>query len=378
MHGYPVLRPCMTVLLAAVACTSLLSPQTGVLATQTLSTRTNENVVQCDGGRETENEKCCIFYDVRDDLQANLFNGGKCDDESREALRMMFHDAISYSTTDNGSFSGGGADGSIVEHAEIEALYPENAGLDDMAFEQRAIAQKYSVPLHFAGAIGLSNCAGAPRLHFFAGRNVASQPAPDGLVPAPFHSVDQILARMGDAGFSPEEVVTLLASHSIGTQHHVDPTIDGMPLDSTPEEFDTQFFLDIALKGTYFPGNGSNRGEAMPSSPNQLRIQSDNDLARDPRTSCIWKSYINNQEKMNRDFVAVMRKLSTLGQDMSKLIDCSDVIPTPKPLPQSRNSAVLPPGKTIDDIETPVRAKAPSRRSANLSDLGRPISLCGT
>lgn len=119
-----------------------------------------------------------------------------------------------------------------------------------MAFEQRALAAKYSIPygdlyasflcsslrclisalisprLHFAGAVGLTNCVGAPRLSFFAGRNKTSKPAPDGLVPAPFHSVDRILDRMKDAGFSPEEMVILLASHTIATQHTVDPSVD--------------------------------------------------------------------------------------------------------------------------------------------------------
>ncbi|KAI0808927.1 manganese peroxidase isozyme precursor [Irpex lacteus] len=330
----------------------LHGPPGCVLATPTSSSKQ----VHCGAGRTAENNKCCKFYDILDDLQTNLFNGGECDAETREALRLMFHDAISYSTTKNGTFMGGGADGSIVEHAEIETAYAENVGLDDMAFEQQALAKKYSIPygdiLHFTGAVGLSNCPGAPRLRFFAGRNKTSKPAPDGLVPAPFHSVDTILARMKDAGFSPDELVTLLASHSIGTQHTVDPTIDGMPLDSTPAQFDTQFYLEVLLEGVGFPGNGSNRGEALSSSPHQLRIQSDYNLARDSRTSCAWQSYITDQEKMNHDFVKVMHKVSTLGQDMSNLVDCSDVVPAPKSLPRFQKSAALPPGKSIDDIET--------------------------
>ncbi len=77
-----------------------------------------------------------------------------------------------------------------------------------------------------------------------------------------------------------------------------------MPLDSTPAKFDTQFYLEVILphtsdfsrfkqysyifvqvllEGVGFPGNGSNRGEALSSSPHQLRIQSDYNLARDSR-----------------------------------------------------------------------------------------------
>ena len=66
--------------------------------------------------------------------------------------------------------------------------------------------------IQLAGAVGVSNCPGAPRLQFLLGRPEATQPAPDLLVPEPFDTVDSILERFGDAGFSPAEVVALLAS----------------------------------------------------------------------------------------------------------------------------------------------------------------------
>lgn len=46
------------------------------------------------------------------------------------------------------------------------------------------------------------------------------------MIPAPWHSADQILTRIADAGLSPEEFVALLASHSLATQHTIDPSID--------------------------------------------------------------------------------------------------------------------------------------------------------
>lgn len=45
-----------------------------------------------------------------------------------------------------------------------------------------------------------------------SGRPDAKQASPDLLVPEPFDSVTKILARFKDAGFSPNEVVALLAS----------------------------------------------------------------------------------------------------------------------------------------------------------------------
>lgn len=79
--------------------------------------------------------------------------------------------------------------------------------------------------IQFAGAVGVSNCLGGPRLQFLAGRANFSLPSPDLLVPEPNDSTDTIIARMGDAGFSPNEIVALLASHTVAAQDHVDPTI---------------------------------------------------------------------------------------------------------------------------------------------------------
>lgn len=89
------------------------------------------------------------------------------------------------------------------------------------ALEHTKLTVTFSI--QFAGAVGVSNCGGGPRLQFLAGRSNDSQIAPDHLIPLPTDSVDDILARMGDAGFSPAEVVALLASHSVAAQDHVDP-----------------------------------------------------------------------------------------------------------------------------------------------------------
>lgn len=43
-----------------------------------------------------------------------------------------------------------------------------------------------------------------------------------GLIPEPKDNVTSILSRMGDAGFSAQETVDLLISHSVAAQHEVD------------------------------------------------------------------------------------------------------------------------------------------------------------
>jgi manganese peroxidase len=47
------------------------------------------------------------------------------------------------------------------------------------------------------------------------GRPAPTAAAPSGTIPLPEDNVDTILARFADAGFSPAEMVALLASHTI-------------------------------------------------------------------------------------------------------------------------------------------------------------------
>ena len=134
--------------------------------------------------------------------------------------------------------------------ADIETGFHASTGLDEIVGEQKPFALKHNVSfgdlyvhinlsflptaacvakhlaagsIQFAGAVGVSNCGGGPRLQFLAGRSNHSQVAPDGLIPLPEDPIDKILARMQDAGFSPAETVDLLASHSVAAQDHVDP-----------------------------------------------------------------------------------------------------------------------------------------------------------
>ncbi len=57
---------------------------------------------------------------------------------------------------------------------------------------------------------------------------------------------------------------------------------------------------------------------------------------------------------MRSAFTAAMAKLSVLGQNTRNLVDCSDVIPVPKPF---TGSAHLPAGSTLQDIEVSVGTK---------------------
>nr|P11542.2 RecName: Full=Ligninase H2; AltName: Full=Diarylpropane peroxidase; AltName: Full=LG4; AltName: Full=Lignin peroxidase; Flags: Precursor [Phanerodontia chrysosporium]CAA33621.1 lignin peroxidase [Phanerodontia chrysosporium] len=309
-----------------------------------------------DGVHTASNAACCAWFPVLDDIQQNLFHGGQCGAEAHEALRMVFHDSIAISPKlqSQGKFGGGGADGSIITFSSIETTYHPNIGLDEVVAIQKPFIAKHGVTrgdfIAFAGAVGVSNCPGAPQMQFFLGRPEATQAAPDGLVPEPFHTIDQVLARMLDAGgFDEIETVWLLSAHSIAAANDVDPTISGLPFDSTPGQFDSQFFVETQLRGTAFPGKTGIQGTVMSPLKGEMRLQTDHLFARDSRTACEWQSFVNNQTKLQEDFQFIFTALSTLGHDMNAMTDCSEVIPAPKPV--NFGPSFFPAGKTHADIE---------------------------
>jgi hypothetical protein len=318
------------------------------IATARLASGLVTKRVTCSTGQTTANAACCLLFPLMDDLQETLFDNGECGEDVHESLRLTFHDAIGLSP----SQGGGGADGSILFFGDTETNFPANLGTDDIVDAQTPILARHNISagdlIQFAGAVGISNCPGAPQLQFLLGRPDPVAPSPIGLVPEPFDTITEILERFAEVGFSPEEVVALLSSHTIAAADHVDPTIPGTPFDSTPGIFDTQVFIEVQLRGTLFPGTGGNAGEVESPLEGVIRLNSDASLARDSRTACAWQSFVGQQAKMQSEFKAAMAKLAVIGQDVSKLIDCSDVIPVPKPVVGTPH---LPAGLSMNDIE---------------------------
>jgi hypothetical protein len=309
--------------------------------------------VVCPDGNTVTNAACCALFPVLEDIQANMLDFNECGDAAHTALRVSFHDAIGWSETDP-SF-GTGADGSIFIFGETELSFDANLGIADAFNLETSFITKHNISvadfIQFSAAVSLTQCPGILRPTFMFGRVDAKSPAPEGTVPEPFQTVDAILARMADAGFTPAEVVALLASHSIAGADDIDPTIQGVPFDSTPSVFDTQFFVETQLRGTLFPGTGGNQGEVESPLAGELRLQSDSNFARDSATACLWQANVNNQAAMALSFQQAFAKMQVLGQDVSKMVDCSEVIPVPPPLSASAAQAFFPPGLTIADIE---------------------------
>ncbi|TFK65297.1 manganese peroxidase 1 [Pluteus cervinus] len=293
--------------------------------------------------------QCSELAPIAKDLVENLFEN-KCGDTAHGALRLIFHDAMGLSPTEGG----GGADGSILIFNATELTFEANDGLDDVLADvgpffwkhHRSISPGDFVQL--AGALSLIVCPGAPRVKFFAGRPPPVAPSPNFLVPEPFNTTDQILERFDQVGFSPSEVIALLAAHSIAGADTVDTTIPGTPFDSTPSIFDTNIFIDVLLNGTIFPGTGNNSGEVMSAINGTMRLQSDFELAHDPRTACTWQKFATDQPSMASQFGSALYKLSIIGQKLEDLTDCSELIPQAKPF---KDVPQFPPGQFLRDIQ---------------------------
>ena len=143
---------------------------------------------------------------------------------------------------------------------------------------------------------------------------------------AKLDDVDTILTRFSEVGISSDEVVALLASHSIAAANF-DTAITEAPIDSTPGRFDSQFYVEVLLNGTLWPGNADTAGEVESPLAGELRIESDYLIARDSRTACTWQNFIDDQSGMASAFAAAMLKMSLIAQDQSSMTDCSEVIP---------------------------------------------------
>jgi len=301
------------------------------------------------------NPACDFLEPIKTDLIENLFEN-TCGDAAHGALRLSFHDAIGFSP----KLGGGGADGSIIIFNETELLDPGNIGIDDVLGEISPFFFKHAAAItpgdfiQFAGAVSLSLCPGAPQVDFVIGRPDPKEPAPDFIVPQPVNTTDELIEAFAVVDFSPAELVALLTSHTVAGVDDFAPPLQGVPFDSTPAVFDTNFFIDVLLNGTLFPTDGAipvtiEPGAVASAINGTIRIQSDFELARDPRTACTWQSFALDHQLMSDSFSAAFFKMGLIGQaGNKKLIDCSSAIPA---APALKDIIEFPPGQFVQDID---------------------------
>ncbi|KAJ7061881.1 peroxidase [Mycena amicta] len=261
------------------------------------------------------NPACVPFYGVRDAILGGLF-GGRCTDLSRAAVRLAFHDAGTFSLRLGAlGMPNGAADGSLLWDP-TEVLRTENNGLQNITAALTPLPAKFNVShgdvLQLAGVLGVLSCPGGPRIDVWVGRPQPTNPAPEGLLPSPFDSVDSLIGRFADMGFAPTDLIALVGSHGTARQRFVDPTRAGEALDSTIDLWDVNFYNDTNVA----------------TAPDGVfRLDSDVNFAHNASTMAEFHGYIDNQPDWDQDYRAAHLIMSTLGYNTATLINCTELMP---------------------------------------------------
>jgi hypothetical protein len=178
-----------------------------------------------------------VWSNVLPELQ-KAFAG--CGRDAHGAIRAPFHDCIN-----------NGCDGSLI--LTTECARSENAGLLDICVKLLAWKTKYNTSaadmIQFAAATAISVCPLGPRVRALVGRKDNYHAAPEGQVPGSRDPISSILAAFAAKGFSADDVVALMGTHSVAVQVFDDPTQAGKSLDTTPSELDLDFYKET-LDGT--------------------------------------------------------------------------------------------------------------------------------
>ena len=163
-----------------------------------------------------------------------------CGRDAHGAIRAPFHDCINND-----------CDGSLI--LTDECSRSENAGLPNICAKLLGWTKKYNTSaadmIQFAAATAISVCPLGPRVRALVGRKDNDQAAPDGQVPGSRDPISSILAAFAAKGFSPDDVVALMGTHSVAVQVFDDPSQAGKSLDTTPSELDLKFYEET-LDGT--------------------------------------------------------------------------------------------------------------------------------
>ncbi|KAJ6556491.1 heme peroxidase [Mycena vulgaris] len=232
-------------------------------------------------------------------------------DAARASVRLAFHDAGTYSK----ALNAGGAEGSILwDPTEVDRS--ENKGLQSIVSLLRPLPARFGVSpgdvLHLAGVLGVLACPGGPLMKAYIGRPFPRSIAPDGLLPSADDSVPKLISRFADMGFTVRDLVALIGAHSTGKQCFVKPAAANSSFDSTVDIWDVRFYAETALPVT---------------SQGVVKLNSDVNLARSKSSALELLRYINSQDDWEEDYRVAHEKMSLPGQDVTKLTDCSEVVP---------------------------------------------------
>ncbi|KAG8159796.1 hypothetical protein KVR01_010433 [Diaporthe batatas] len=217
----------------------------------------------------------------------------------------------------------GGADGSIVLAPE-EMTRPPNRGLEPIVAQLQDWFDEYNEYgagmadlIQMASTTATVVCPLGPRVRSFVGRKDSSVPAPDGLLPSPFASADNLISLFRNMTIEPHGLTALLGAHTTSQQRFVDPARAGDPQDSTPGVWDVLFYKQT------LDSNAPRR---------VFKFQSDINLSKDPRIVTEFREFAGpgGQQHWNEDYAREYVRLSLLGVfNINNLTECTKVLPQP-------------------------------------------------
>ncbi|KAF2687607.1 class II peroxidase [Lentithecium fluviatile CBS 122367] len=269
---------------------------------------------------ECRADTCCVWSYVAEEMERD-FRGptGRCNEFARQAIRLGFHDAGTWSKSEGGS----GADGSFVLGGEIAR--PINRGLEEINNKMWA----YYHTFHSYGAgmadlvqmgatVAAAVCPQGPRILSFVGRNDSDVPAPEGRLPQATQDAEPLIALFEDKTIDRGDLITLLGAHTIGQQRFEDTARAGDPQSSTPGVWSTDFYRETPRNDT----------------PKRVfKFHSDVEIATFEESLPLWGVFadpVNGLETWNSGYAAVYIRLSVLGvPHINNLVECTGVLPLP-------------------------------------------------
>ncbi|KAJ9145464.1 hem peroxidase [Pleurostoma richardsiae] len=193
-------------------------------------------------------DACCVWEYIQRNLTVLFIDtNGTCNNLARSAVRLGFHDAGAWST----SSGWGGADGSIVLNAD-EISRSENSGLQTIrstALDFLEVYGDYGVGaadlVQFMHNVATVACPLGPRVLTYVGRHDDDTAAPVGLVPSTQSDADFLVGLFENKTFSAIDLASLIGAHTVAHQFFTELSRAGLPLDSTPGVWDTNFYSEL-------------------------------------------------------------------------------------------------------------------------------------
>jgi cytochrome c peroxidase len=219
-------------------------------------------------------------------------------------LRLAFHDSFTFDL-ESGK---GGANGSI----RLETGRGENSGLGRAVTALEGVQSKTGLGwgdlVAVAGAEAVS-AAGGPVIEIALGRDDAETGDPQGALPSPQETVDELRARFAPRGFTDRDLVALSGAHTLGRVSGSGPFV----------KESNRFLNDYYVNLMWFQERreaGLKEDVGPPERPN-FQLPSDMSFLDDEKTLAIVQEFAESQDSFFEQFKKSYNKMVNVGTPMA-------------------------------------------------------------